>query len=36
MRKILLAAATLLVATSAQAAELKTLITTAMNEAVVV
>jgi molybdate transport system substrate-binding protein len=36
MRKILLAAATLLVATPAQAAELKTLITTAMNEAVVV
>jgi molybdate transport system substrate-binding protein len=36
MRRILMAAATLLIATSAQAAELKTLITTAMNEAVVV
>jgi molybdate transport system substrate-binding protein len=36
MRKILVATATLLVATPAQAAEIKTLITTAMNEAVIV
>jgi molybdate transport system substrate-binding protein len=36
MRKILVAAASLFVATGAQAAEIKTLITTAMNEAVVV
>jgi molybdate transport system substrate-binding protein len=36
MRKILAAAATLLVATSVEAAEIKTLINTAMNEAVIV
>jgi molybdate transport system substrate-binding protein len=36
MRRILIAATTLIIATSAEAAEIKALITTAMNEAIVV